>query len=116
MAALFYSLNTVRITGYAKSLSAVDIAAGKSLVLAAAALASLLVTAASLAQQGQPVLSLWEGWVDPGAWAVMVWLAVGPGALASYLSVKVGLCTICGWKCISCILCESLKLNAPERA
>lgn len=89
VAALFYSLATVRITGYARSLPPVRIAAGKSAVLAAVALATFLVAAAANLQQGHPVSEMWEGWANPVAWVVLAWSAVGPGALAAYLHVKV---------------------------
>ncbi len=92
MAALFYSLATVRMPGYARELPTVDIAAGKSLVLAGTAVASLLVTAAGVAQQGQPLSSLWEGWAEPGAWAILLYLALGPGVLGAYLQVRVSRC------------------------
>ncbi|GAB4814293.1 hypothetical protein N2152v2_001339 [Parachlorella kessleri] len=87
-AALFYSLATVRTPGYAKPLPTLDLAAGKSLALAGAALLSLLVVAAGTARQGQPLSGLWEGWADPAAWAVLAYLAAGPGVLGSYLQVR----------------------------
>lgn len=76
--------------GYARALPPARIATGKSLVLAAAAVASLLAAAGAALQQGQPLEGLWEGWRNLGSWAVLAWSAVGPGALAAYLHVKVG--------------------------
>ena len=79
----------MRTPGYAKHLPTLDLAAGKSLALAGAALLSLVVVAVGAAQQGQPLSSLWEGWADPAVWAVLAYLAVGPGVLGSYFQVRV---------------------------
>lgn len=88
LAALFYSLATVRLSGYARTLPSVQIATGKTLVLAGAALSSLAVAASSLAARGTPLTTLWEGWGDLPTWGILAWSAVGPGALAAYLHVK----------------------------
>lgn len=89
LAAFFFSLATVRINGFTKSLPSMQIAAGKSLVLGALAVAYLLYTASITTLEGRPLTSLWEGWANPVAWGALVWSAVGPGAIASYFHVKV---------------------------
>ncbi len=38
----------------------------------------------------EPLSRLWEGYREPAAWLVLVWSAVGPGALAAYLQTQVG--------------------------
>lgn len=37
----------------------------------------------------ESLVSLWEGYADPGAWLVLLWSALGPGALAAYLQTRV---------------------------
>ncbi len=40
------------------------------------------------AASGRPLVSLWEGYADPAAWLVLLWSAVGPGALAAFLQTQ----------------------------
>lgn len=40
----------------------------------------------------ESLLSLWAGYADPAAWLVLLWSALGPGALAAYLQTMVRVC------------------------
>ena len=88
-AAFFYSLATVRLGTYARYIPAVELAAGKSLVLGSAAIGLAVVAAAGLASQGEPLSELWPGYdSSPAAWGILVFSALGPGALAAFLHAK----------------------------
>lgn len=91
LAALCYSAATVRIPVWAvqRRVTPLQIAVGKAVALTAVAAAGLAVEAAQAAGQGQPLAALWPGWQQPEGWAILVWAALGPGALASVLHVKV---------------------------
>lgn len=91
LAALCYSAATVRVPAWAvrRRVPALQLALGKCAVLTAVALATFGLQAAQLAADGQPAAELWPGWQQPGGWAVVLWAALGPGALASVLHVKV---------------------------
>ena len=41
------------------------------------------------AVSGLPLSGLWLGYRNPAAWAVLVWSALGPGALAAFLQTQV---------------------------
>jgi hypothetical protein len=58
-------------------------------MLGGVALATFLVLAASTLLQGQPLSDLWPGYSQPLTWVVLLWSALGPGALAAYFHVKV---------------------------
>lgn len=68
---------------------ALQLVTGKSLVLSGLGIAALAAAAASAAAQGQGLESLWGGWHEPASWAALLWAGLGPGAMASYLHVKV---------------------------
>lgn len=36
----------------------------------------------------RPLANLWEGYADLAAWLVILWSAVGPGALAAFLQTQ----------------------------
>lgn len=103
-AALCYSAATVRMPAWAvrRRVEPLQLALGKCAVLTAVALAALGVQAWQLAADGQSVVELWPGWLEPQGWAAVLWAALGPGALASVLHVKVkntgkrG----CAWLCV----------------
>lgn len=86
-----------------------QLATGKSLVLSGLGIAALIAASASAAAQGQGLESLWGGWHEPAAWAALLWAGLGPGAVASYLHIKVwrgwvpecreGI-ACCGWHCV----------------
>jgi len=90
-ATLCYSLATVRIPVYAKRVSALELAAGKSAVLAL--ISSIVVlweisAAGAHGYQGVGQL-LWPEWKEQAsAWGLLVWVAVGAGACSSYMHVK----------------------------
>lgn len=88
-AALFYSLATVRLSYFAPRTAPLQLAGVKSAVLCAAALSTFGVAAWGALGQGESVSSLWPGYASPEAWAVLLWSAAGPGALAAYLHAKV---------------------------
>lgn len=80
---------TVRLGFYARQLPAISVAAAKSYALTAWASVWLLWLAYQRAQSGQGVASLWEGVGQPFAWLLVVWSALGPGALAAFLQTQV---------------------------
>lgn len=90
-ATLCYSLATVRIPVYAKRVGALELAAGKSAVLALISSIVVLweISAAGVhGYQGVGQL-LWPGWKEQAsAWGLLVWVAVGAGACSSYMHVK----------------------------
>ncbi|PSC75670.1 Drug Metabolite transporter superfamily [Micractinium conductrix] len=87
--AFFFSLATVRLGTYARLIPAVNLAAGKSLVLGGAALATFCAAAASMTAAGDPLTDLWPGYASSGlGWAVMCYAALGPGAAAAFLHAK----------------------------
>lgn len=92
LAALCYSAATVRIPVWAvrHRVSPLQIALGKAVALTAVAAAGLALEAAQAAGEGQSLAAFWPGWQQPEGWAILAWAALGPGALASVLHVKVG--------------------------
>jgi drug/metabolite transporter (DMT)-like permease len=91
LAALCYSAATVRLPVWSvrRSVSPLELAAGKCAVLTAVAVAAAGVQAGQLTAAGHPISDLWPGWHRPEGWGIMLWAAVGPGALANVLLVKV---------------------------
>ena len=91
LAALCYSAACVRLPAWAvqRGVQPLQLALGKSAFLSIVALAALAVQASQLAAAGQPAAQLWPGWQQPQGWAIVLWAALGPGALASVLHVKV---------------------------
>jgi drug/metabolite transporter (DMT)-like permease len=92
-AAFFYSLSTVRIPFYAQKMTPLKLACGKSVVLATLAMASLSVQVYSLGgASGSAAEVLQELWpnatTQQAVWSLLVWSAVGPGALSAFLHVK----------------------------
>lgn len=80
----------MRLSYYAPRLDPLRLAGAKSVVLCSAALATFGLAAWSAQQGGEPLSSLWPGASSsPGAWAVLLWSAAGPGALAAFLHAKV---------------------------
>lgn len=59
------------------------------------ALGTFGVAAAALAAEGAPLSDLWPGYDNPLAWGIMIWSALGPGALAAFLHAKVGGAAVC---------------------
>lgn len=84
-ATVSYSLATVRIPSYAKNLSPLELAVGKSSVLALVASALLLYEI----PQGGSIASLWPAYQEQmSAWGCLLWAAVFCGALTAFLHVK----------------------------
>ena len=90
-AALCYSASTVRIPVWAvrHSVASLQLALGKSAFLAAVSAAVLGLEAARVVAAGEPATALWPGWRGWEGWAIISWSALGPGALAAVLHVKV---------------------------
>ncbi|KAL4441445.1 hypothetical protein ABPG77_001949 [Micractinium sp. CCAP 211/92] len=89
-AAACYSAATVRIPVWAvqRRVPPLQLALGKSAVLAAASCAALGLAAARGASRGQPLAALWPGWRQPQGWGLILWSALGPGALSTFLHIK----------------------------
>jgi hypothetical protein len=87
--AFFFSLATVRLGTYARRIKSVELAAAKSVVLGLAAFATFLIASGSMLAAGDPISDLWPGYTNPVAWGVMIYSALGPGALAAFLHAKV---------------------------
>lgn len=87
LAALCYSAACVRLPAWAvqRGVQPLQLALGKATFLTAVAVAALGFQVAA----GQPAAQLWPGWQRPEGWAIVLWAALGPGALASVLHVKV---------------------------
>ena len=97
-AAFFYSLATVRLGTYARFIPAVELAAAKSVVLGGAAAGMFAVAAVGMTANGDPLTDLWPGYASsPLSWGILVWSALGPGALAAFLHAKVGGARLSGW-------------------
>jgi drug/metabolite transporter (DMT)-like permease len=86
-AAFCYSAATVRIPVWAvrHRVPPLQLALGKSAFLAAVFAAALGL---AMAAEGEPAAALWPGWRQPKGWAIILWSAAGPGALAALLHVK----------------------------
>uniref|UniRef100_A0A061R8Z7 Drug metabolite transporter superfamily n=1 Tax=Tetraselmis sp. GSL018 TaxID=582737 RepID=A0A061R8Z7_9CHLO len=89
LSALFYACATVRLGMYACQFSAVRLAAAKTVMLC---IISLLWLGAEVLEgvfAGGTILgslaSRWENYTDPTCWLWVVFSALGPGALATYL-------------------------------
>ena len=75
---------------YASRVPPLRLAWGKSTVLAVVAVSALAGNALSIAAGGgAPLAELWPaGGAQPAAWWIILWSALGPGALSAYLHVK----------------------------
>ena len=93
-AALCYSAATVRISVWAvrRGVSPLQLSRGKATFLTAVSVAALGLQTGQQAAAGQPVAgalaALWPGWQQPEGWAILLWVALGPGALGSVLHVR----------------------------
>ena len=82
-------MTTVRLSFYAQRLPALTVASAKSNALTCFALLWL----ASLGAQkglagGGNLREFWEGISEPQAWLLVLWAALGPGALAAFLQTQ----------------------------
>ncbi|GMH32627.1 hypothetical protein BSKO_00461 [Bryopsis sp. KO-2023] len=84
-AALMYALNTVRLGTLAKKYNPLDLTTSKTVVLAVAAIAWALWDCGGVVMDGKPIVTLWAGYGDWRAWLILIWTALGPGALATFL-------------------------------
>lgn len=50
----------------------------------------------------EALLGLWQGYADPAAWLVLIWSAVGPGALAAFLQTQVSPPCPCNRSALTC--------------
>ncbi|CAD7696038.1 unnamed protein product [Ostreobium quekettii] len=88
VAALLYSISTVRLGARASQFDAIYLATSKTLALAVLSAGWVVADAAGLLGQGQPVHGLWQDVGNPVSWLVLVWAALGPGAIAALLQTK----------------------------
>lgn len=83
------AVTTVRLSYYAQRLPAISVASAKSNALTGFALLWLGGLAAQTSFTGGTVTGFWEGIAEPQAWLLVLWAAVGPGALAAFLQTQV---------------------------
>lgn len=101
IAALFYSLATVRIPRYASKMSPLTLAFGKSAFLATTAIVTALIetmnhsSVSSIDDIVRSLTGLWPEWAASSSggdssivWVLLIWSALGPGSLAAFLMVK----------------------------
>jgi drug/metabolite transporter (DMT)-like permease len=111
IAALFYSLATVRIPRYASKMSPLTLAFGKSAFLATTAVGTALLetmshtnvsssSSNSIEHMVTSLTRLWPEWAASSSstgggggdsiivWVLLIWSAFGPGSLAAFLMVK----------------------------
>jgi drug/metabolite transporter (DMT)-like permease len=111
IAALFYSLATVRIPRYASKMSPLTLAFGKSAFLATTAVLTALLetinntttsssSSSSIDHMVTSLTRLWPEWAAFSStggggggdsiivWFLLIWSAFGPGSLAAFLMVK----------------------------
>jgi drug/metabolite transporter (DMT)-like permease len=89
-ATVTYSMATVRIPSYAKNISPLELAAGKSSALAVVASMLLLYEFSPMvADHYDGIQQLWPAYQDQlGAWGWLLWAGVSCGALTAFLHVK----------------------------
>lgn len=80
---------TVRLGFYAQQLPAILLASAKSYALTGFALLYLGSLALQKYVTGEQASQLWEGPGQPTAWLLVLWAALGPGALAAFLQSQV---------------------------
>jgi drug/metabolite transporter (DMT)-like permease len=108
IAALFYSLATVRIPRYASKMSPLTLAFGKSAFLATTAVGTALLetmnhsstantnNSSNIEHIVTSLTRLWPDWASSSSsggdstivWVLLIWSAFGPGSLAAFLMVK----------------------------
>lgn len=84
------AVTTVRLSYYAQRLPAITVASAKSNALTCFAL--LWLTGLGVQRvgfQSGSLTELWEGGLQPQAWLLVLWAALGPGALAAFLQTQV---------------------------
>lgn len=89
-ATVTYSMATVRIPSYAKNISPLELAAGKSSALAVVASLLLLYEFSPMdADRLEGISQLWPAYQEQlGAWGWLLWAGVSCGALTAFLHVK----------------------------
>jgi drug/metabolite transporter (DMT)-like permease len=86
-ATVVYSLATVRIPSYAKNISPLELATGKSSALAI--VSSILLLFEISSEGGISVSDLWPAFHDQSsAWFYLMWAGLACGALTAFLHVK----------------------------
>ena len=86
-ATVVYSMATVRIPSYAKNISPLELATGKSSALAI--VSSILLLYEISSEGGISVSDLWPAFQDQSsAWFCLIWAGLGCGALTAFLHVK----------------------------
>jgi hypothetical protein len=79
------AVTTVRLCYYAHQLPAISLASAKSNALTVFALLWLATLGLQKSLAGLPFTQLWEGTGEATAWLLVLWAALGPGALAAFL-------------------------------
>lgn len=89
-ATVTYSMATVRIPSYARNISPLELAAGKSSALAVVASMLLLYEFSPMdANHFDGISQLWPAYQEQlGAWGWLLWAGVSCGALTAFLHVK----------------------------
>lgn len=82
------AVTTVRLGFYAQQMPAISLASAKSNALAAWAVIWLGYLTFRAAGKGQPVFESWQTFMQPELWLLILWSALGPGALAAFLQSK----------------------------
>ena len=86
---LWSAVATVRLTHWAQQLPTMKLASSKSIMLATFSLIWLLGVAISKISHGEDVLTLWAGAGGLNAWLLVLWSALGAGAISIYLQTLV---------------------------
>lgn len=94
------AVTTVRLSYYAQRLPAISVASAKSNALTGFALLWLGGLAAQKQLAGGSVIDFWQGWHQPQGWILVLWAALGPGALAAFLQTQVSTSCVrrCTWR------------------
>ena len=82
-------MTTVRLSFYAQRLPALTVASAKSNALTCFALLWLATLGVQKGLAGGVLRDFWDGITEPQAWLLVLWAALGPGALAAFLQTQV---------------------------
>ncbi len=84
-----HAVTTVRLSFYAQRLPALTVASAKSNSLTCFALLWLAALGVQKGIAGGVLSEFWQGISEPQAWLLVLWAALGPGALAAFLQTQV---------------------------
>ena len=83
--ALSWSMYLFRISSVGKRYPEIPLQALKTTLLACLYGVWFVTSAAKLLMEGSPITTLWFGWKNLAAWGMLIYSAVGPGAIADVL-------------------------------